>query len=145
MPLHALFDSTVLVSAFLHPNGVAGVLLDAATQRRYLCSFATDILTEVRHTLAYPRIQARYHYSAEDAATFCDALAGLFPLVSSLPTIAAVSRDPNDDFIVACAVAARATHLVTRDKDLLVLGSYEGIAILSPEAFITLLRTEHLL
>jgi predicted nucleic acid-binding protein len=56
-----------------------------------------------------------------------------------------ISRDPGDDVILACAVAAAATHLITRDKDLLVIGTYEGITILSPEAFMALLRGANLL
>jgi len=31
-------------------------------------------------------------------------------------------------------------YLVTRDKDLLVLQQYEGITIITPEAFLALLR-----
>jgi putative PIN family toxin of toxin-antitoxin system len=48
----------------------------------------------------------------------------------SLP--APVCRDPDDDAILALAVAAHAEMIVTGDKDLLVLGSYAGIPILNP-------------
>jgi predicted nucleic acid-binding protein len=44
-------------------------------------------------------------------------------------------RDPEDDMIVACAVTGQADTIVSRDKDLLSLGSYGGIAIVTPEAF----------
>jgi predicted nucleic acid-binding protein len=52
-----------------------------------------------------------------------------------------VVRDPNDDAILATAIAARADYLVSRDKDLLSLGEYDGIKIVSPEAFLQVLRT----
>ena len=42
--------------------------------------------------------------------------------------------------IVACALAAGANYLVSRDKDLLSLGEHEGIAMITPEAFMHLLR-----
>jgi predicted nucleic acid-binding protein len=42
--------------------------------------------------------------------------------------------------ILACAVAASASHVVTRDPDLLSLDTYAGIAIVTPEAFLALLR-----
>jgi predicted nucleic acid-binding protein len=48
---------------------------------------------------------------------------------------------PNDDMILACAVAASASHVVTRDDDLLSLDTYEGITIITPEAFLMLLRS----
>lgn len=44
--------------------------------------------------------------------------------------------------IVACAIAARAGYVVTRDKDMLSLGHYEGIRFVTPEALLKILR-EH--
>jgi len=34
--------------------------------------------------------------------------------------------------LIACAVAAKATHIVSGDNDLLILKGFRGIAILSP-------------
>jgi predicted nucleic acid-binding protein len=62
-------------------------------------------------------------------------------VVSDLPLLAGIVRDPNDDMILACAVAASASHVVSRDEDLFSLGNCAGITILSPEAFLTLLRS----
>ena len=42
--------------------------------------------------------------------------------------------------IVACAVAASADYVVSRDDDLLSLESYKGIIIITPEAFMAVLR-----
>jgi uncharacterized protein len=43
----------------------------------------------------------------------------------------AYSRDPDDDRVIACAIAAQAHMLVTGDDDLLVLESVEGVSILT--------------
>ena len=53
--------------------------------------------------------------------------------ISPLPT--RVCRDPDDDQILATAVAARADCLVTGDTDLLVLDRYAGIPIVRPADF----------
>ena len=45
-------------------------------------------------------------------------------------------RDRDDDTVLATAVAARARVIVTGDEDLLILKSYQGIAILSPRQFL---------
>lgn len=42
-----------------------------------------------------------------------------------------VCRDPDDNMVLECAVNARADLIVTGDKDLLVLGSYEEIRIVT--------------
>jgi putative PIN family toxin of toxin-antitoxin system len=46
-----------------------------------------------------------------------------------------VCRDPNDDMILECAVLAGAQVIVSGDKDLLSLGSYQGIRIVTPAEF----------
>jgi predicted nucleic acid-binding protein len=46
--------------------------------------------------------------------------------------IAPVSRDPDDDAVIAVAVAARADLIVSGDGDLLVLGRFGGISIVTP-------------
>jgi predicted nucleic acid-binding protein len=60
-------------------------------------------------------------------------------VVTDVPEIRVV-RDPNDDVILASAIAAGADYLVTRDKNLLSLGAYEGISIIKPETFLHVLR-----
>lgn len=46
--------------------------------------------------------------------------------------IRAICRDPDDDLILATALAAKADLLVSGDDDLLTLESYEGIEIVTP-------------
>jgi len=43
--------------------------------------------------------------------------------------------------ILTCAVAGTADYVVTRDDDLLSLETYEGITIVTPEAFLAFLRS----
>lgn len=42
-----------------------------------------------------------------------------------------VGRDPDDEAVLACALAARAKLIVSGDQDLLVLKSYRRIRIVS--------------
>ncbi len=54
-----------------------------------------------------------------------------------------VTIDRNDDVVVACAVVGKATHLVTYDPHIRVLGPrYKGIAILDSLEFLHALRGE---
>jgi uncharacterized protein len=47
-----------------------------------------------------------------------------------------VCRDPDDDRILECAVEGQADFILTGDKDLLSIGSYEGIPILTVRQFL---------
>ena len=52
------------------------------------------------------------------------------------PTPMQVSRDPTDNQFLEAAVTGRAEYLVTRDKDLLVLKTFRGAVIVTPEEFL---------
>jgi Predicted nucleic acid-binding protein, contains PIN domain len=55
-----------------------------------------------------------------------------------------VPADPEDDFIIACAVKGKATHVVTYDPHIKELGeSYQGIKILEPIVLLQELRASH--
>jgi predicted nucleic acid-binding protein len=49
-------------------------------------------------------------------------------------------RDPDDDFLIAHAIAANADYVISWDKDLRDLGEVDGIKLLSPPAFLHALR-----
>ena len=48
-----------------------------------------------------------------------------------------VCRDPDDDWVLATALAGNAEAIVTGDADLLTIGSYSGIEIISPRQFVS--------
>jgi len=58
-----------------------------------------------------------------------------------VPLPADVCRDPDDIKILGLAVASNADYIVTGDKDLLVLKSFQNIPILSPRSFSDLLHS----
>jgi uncharacterized protein len=93
-----------------------------------------------RVLLTAARIRQQYPYTNADVQDYLQSirLAGL--IVSDLLPVSGIVRDPNEDMILACAVAAEALHVVTRDDDLLSLGTYEGVMIVTPEALLAMLR-----
>ena len=58
-----------------------------------------------------------------------------------VPLAAEVCRDPDDIKILGLAVASNADYIVTGDKDLLVLKSFQNIPILTPRSFSDILRS----
>jgi predicted nucleic acid-binding protein len=45
-----------------------------------------------------------------------------------------VARDPDDDHVLACALASNAELIVSGDRDLLSLGHFQGISIVTAAA-----------
>ena len=57
--------------------------------------------------------------------------AELAQLVRPASIAAVVLRDPDDDHVLACALAANADLIVSGDGDLLALKEYQGISIVT--------------
>jgi uncharacterized protein len=143
--IKAVLDTTVLVAAMLRPDpvGVSADLLKLAAEGRYEFFLSDDILEETAAVLAASeRNRRRYKYSDEQIVAYCQELGHIGTVIFDIPDLVGVVRDPNDDMIVACAVAAKADFLVSRDKDLLSLENYEGIKFVTPEMFLKIVREE---
>src|SRR3954449_5128818 len=134
----AVFDTTVLISAFIsRDEGVCYELLALARDGKFELVLSSAIILETwRQLMSGEHIGARYTYSDRRAHRFCRGLLDIATdvLRTTQPLSGAV-RDPNDDMIVAAAIDGRADTIVSRDKDLLSLGAFQGVPIISPEIF----------
>lgn len=139
--LRAVVDTNTLVSALINfnPGGVSYDLLRFAETGAFELITSPYIITEVASTLRKPRL-SRYTNSDDDIIAFCQIVRDMSTIIETWPTIDAVS-DPKDNAILACAIAAGADYLVSRDKHLLVIGEYQGVKIIEPEPFMVVLRT----
>jgi putative PIN family toxin of toxin-antitoxin system len=106
----AVLGTTVLVSGFLKQieGGVAYELLLRAKEGAFEQYISESILEELAEVLLRPgRIRRRYRYPDAAVVDFCQGLRRFASLVTDVPEVQIV-RDPNDDMIVACGLAARA-------------------------------------
>jgi putative PIN family toxin of toxin-antitoxin system len=141
--LKALFETTILVSAFLAPNGLAAQLLDQVRRGILVLVLCEDILAETLDALLHEdHIRQRYAYPDVAVQEFIVGLRAVVQVVTDPPALTGVCRDPNDDYVIACALAAGVFYLVTRDKDLLTLGNYQNVAMIRPEDFIHIVRAQ---
>jgi uncharacterized protein len=143
----AVFDTSVLVSAFLtrnHPGGVSNELLRFVADGKIELHLSADIIAEALATLVRNRrAQTNYRYTPQMAEAFCSSLFDFANMIDNPPPApGAVPRDPDDDKIIACALAAGAEYVVSRDRDLLSLGAYAEITIITPEAFLQIVRVQ---
>ena len=111
-------------------------MLDLADQGAFQLCLSQRILTETRDALCKPKLRAAYRHSEVAALRFCEVLTSVAEVVARLPIIEPVCRDPDDDHVLAAALAAKADVIVTGDADLLALGTYEGIRILTVRALL---------
>jgi uncharacterized protein len=141
--VRAVLDSSVLVSAFLTPNGTSARLLPAARAGLFTLCLSRELIDETIGILIEKRarLSNRYRYGDDRIRRFERHLMALAEIVENLPDLRAVPDDPADDKIVATAVAAAATVLVAGDRHLLALGEFGAIRILTPREFLVELAT----
>ena len=137
----AVPDVQALVQGVLSRSGPAGALLESWERRETEIVTCEEIVSTFEAVLKRPHIQRKFaHLAGEAIVTFTAGLREQTVFVSpdEIPRI--VPFDPDDDIVLACAVAGHADYVISRDRHLLVLGSYQGIPIVSTEAFARILR-----
>jgi putative PIN family toxin of toxin-antitoxin system len=87
------------------------------------------LLAELGEVIRSPKFQTILSRSHTDPERILSVLRQLAEIVDPPPLPAPVSRDPDDDAVLALAVASRADLIVSGDADLLILGNYAGISI----------------
>jgi uncharacterized protein len=140
--MRAVLDTTVVISAFLRPGGLADELLTLAAHEDFELVLSSAIILEAwRVLMTRDHVRINRTFSDERVYLFVLSLSEIATdVLRSTEPIAGIVRDPNDDMVLACALEGRADTIVSRDKDLLSLGSYQNIAIIAPETFRQQLR-----
>lgn len=138
--LRAVLDANVFASAKINPTGAAGRVLERfLAEGAYRLILSPPIVAEIRQCLLCPRVRDRSGLSPEEVDRWLGFLLNIVELVAAPALPAPVCRDPDDDRYLAAAAAGRADHVVSSDKDLLDVGSYEGIPIVRPREFLKIL------
>ena len=131
----AVFDTNILLSALFSLHGNAFRCLALAKTGIVQSVTCQEILQEFQE-----KLEGKFSYSTQHARAAVDAVQQCSQLVTITHNLKVVVADPDDDKIVECAVVGGATHIVTGDRrHLLPMGSYQGISIISPADFLTLL------
>jgi putative PIN family toxin of toxin-antitoxin system len=138
----AVLDANALVSALLVAQGVPAAILRAAYERRFVCISSAPIVTEVFRTLTRPRVQRRFQIQPADVERLRRFLESDLVLVAITAQVHGAATHPEDDLVLAPAVSARSDYLVTGDRQLQNLGTYQGVSILSPRQFLEVLQRE---
>lgn len=131
--IRVVVDPGVLVSAIITPAGPPAELLRAAREGRLDLIVSPRLLAELAAVLS--REKFRSYLTLDEANEYVEGLAALAETVADVADPPAVSRDPNDDYLVAVARATGATAIVSGDADLLGVEN-PGVAIVAPREFV---------
>ncbi len=130
--MRAVLDPNVIISGLLSASGAPADVLRAFNGGEFEVVVSPKLLAELERALAYPKL--RRHISADEAKAVVAWIGGsatAAPDPDDPPPVR--SSDPEDDYLIAVASAARAL-LVSGDKHLLELAS--AIPVFSPREFL---------
>lgn len=123
-------DTNTALSGLLW-QGPPRQLIDLARERTLTLCTSFVLLAELAEVMGRPKFTTRIQAAGLSAASLVQDYARLAELVKPHPLFDTVSRDPDDDAVLATALAAEAHFVVSGDRDLLDLGAFRGIQILS--------------
>lgn len=131
-----VIDTNILISAVIRPLGTVGLVLRHLRDGHYKLLYSEPILTEIVDVLNRPTIRNKYGVTQADIETIVGLVLLRGEVIIPKRRIT-ICRDPKDNMILEAAADGFADMIISGDQDLLSIGDFEGIAILTPAEFIS--------
>lgn len=128
--MRAVVDTNVLVSGLLW-HGAPHELLEQIRAGALALISSPALLAELETVIGRAKFDAILTRSNTSRARALVEVRQLAEVIEPPPLPQPVCRDPDDDRVLALAVAAQADLIVSGDDDLLALGSFHGIPIVT--------------
>lgn len=135
-----VLDTNILIAALLRKNTAPYRLYEAWRNKVYELITSQAQLDELKRVMGYAKLE-RY-FSREEAQEMFTGIATYATCTTHLPLVH-YSSDPDDNLILATAIAGKAHYVVSGDKsDMLALTQGEAIPIITACRAIDVLNSE---
>ncbi len=136
--MRVVIDTNLLITYLIsHHDPMATIIDHHLARGDFVMLSSPELLAELDRALSYPRLHQFYD---EDTRRRFVALIAQLAEMQDLPDeIPAISRDPDDDKFIACAIAGRADFLVSGDQDLLTLERVGDVRIITARELLEIL------
>ncbi|HMQ97329.1 MAG TPA: putative toxin-antitoxin system toxin component, PIN family [Candidatus Nanoperiomorbaceae bacterium] len=129
--LRAVLDTNVYLSVFVFPESRVFDLWRLAREGRYTVVISPFILREFME-----KLREKFGVPAAAREIVKRRVLRKADIVQPQTVPKVIADDPDDDHILACAVAGEASVIVSGNKHLLRLREYHGIPIVRPMDFL---------
>jgi putative PIN family toxin of toxin-antitoxin system len=127
--IRVVADTNIFISALMF-GGLPGTFLDLAFVRSFQLVTSPTLLDELDE-----KLRGKFEVSPEDADLIIARLESCALVVTPGIVLEVIKEDPDDDRVLECAVVGEADYVVSGDRHLLKLGSYEGTPIMTVRQF----------
>ena len=114
--MRATCDTNILVRAAVRPAGPARAVFIELLSDDHLLLLSEHIIVEVARVLRYERVRKQADLTDEQIDAFVAELRELAEVVTVPDEPTAVVSDPDDNMVVATAVAGQAEVICSRDR-----------------------------
>jgi uncharacterized protein len=128
--IRVVADTNIYISALMFA-GLPGFFLDLALSRAFILVSSRAILDELDE-----KLRDKFAVSRDDARFIRAKLEKTAEMVEPDFALQVVTEDPDDNQILECALCGKAHFIVSSDRHLLRLGSYQAILIVSVRDFL---------
>jgi uncharacterized protein len=128
--MRVVADTNIYILALLF-GGLPGAFLEYAFQRAFILVTSPALLDELDE-----KLRMKFEVVSEDADAIRIKLEKIAYLVRPDMMLDIVKDDPDDNRVLECAVTGKATHVVSGDRHLLKLISYETMPIMTVRQFL---------
>jgi len=135
----ALLDTNSLVSVLLRPDGVSNQIFQRWRAGQFQLATSPGIPAELADVLHRRHIIGKYRLTETVIDDHLNALRTEAEVAPGSLTLDVVPDDPKDNHVVAAAVETYCDYIVSGDRHLLDLHKFQGVPIITPREFLTLL------
>ncbi len=139
--LKLVADTNTVVSALLWHGAPHRLFQAIESEEISICS-SRALIEELAEVLARRKLARAVKASGKSVSGLVAEYRQLVEFVRPRALRRPVGRDPDDEAIIACALAARADLIVSGDQDLLVLKTYRRIRIVNATEALALIARE---
>lgn len=124
-----VLDTNTALSGLLW-QGTPGKLIDAAKRQEVELFSSTPLLAELLGVMTRSKFADALAARGLQVQTLFEGYAALVQLVVPAQINPTIARDPADDAVLACALAAQADYIVSGDAHLLDLKQYREMQVI---------------
>ncbi len=137
-----VIDANLFASGLIKPISKPGKILDLVKENQIELILSPSIIKEIKRILLYSKIQKYHLKTAQEIDKYFEDLFMFAWIVEGVHPVDVVIDDPSDKKYLSCAKEGEADYIVSGDQHLLKLGNYQGIIIINPKAFLSILQNE---
>lgn len=137
-----VLDTNVFVSGATIGTNVPSHIINYWRNQDFVMVVSPQLIAEYEEVLRRPSVMEYTGLSLQESTHYIQEVKDRAYMTSGLLTLNVLKNDPDDNMVLACAKEGMATHLVTGNTKHFPSEEYQGIKIVTPRQFLSLLTKD---